>query len=99
MPGQLDQDVVQIELARSDFTLMQHALDAIAQRFGPVGGRAAVDQAVQRGAQGKARARKRQRQRGGGDKEEEEGEGNLHLRASGWWSRTSVLRWSSRTWV
>ena len=35
VPGQLDQDFVQIELARSDFTLMQHALDAIAQRFGP----------------------------------------------------------------
>lgn len=35
VPGQLDQDVIQIELARSDFSLMQRALEAIEQRFGP----------------------------------------------------------------
>jgi len=35
VPGQLDQEMIQIELARSDFTLMQNAVAAIAQRFGP----------------------------------------------------------------
>jgi flagellar P-ring protein precursor FlgI len=35
VPGQLDQDVIQIELARSDFSLMQRALEAIERRFGP----------------------------------------------------------------
>lgn len=35
VPGQLDQEMIQIELARSDFTLMQNAVTAIAQRFGP----------------------------------------------------------------
>jgi len=35
VPGQLDQEMIQIELSRSDFTLMQHAVEAIAQRFGP----------------------------------------------------------------
>ena len=35
VPGQLDQEMIQIELARSDFTLMQNAVSAIAQRFGP----------------------------------------------------------------
>ena len=35
VPGQLDQEMIQIELARSDFTLMQNTLEAIAQRFGP----------------------------------------------------------------
>jgi flagellar P-ring protein precursor FlgI len=35
VPGQLDQDLIQIELARSDFSLMQRALEAIERRFGP----------------------------------------------------------------
>ena len=35
VPGQLDQEMIQIELARSDFTLMQHTLEAIEKRFGP----------------------------------------------------------------
>ncbi len=34
VPGQLDQAVLQIELARSDFTLMQRTLEAITKRFG-----------------------------------------------------------------
>jgi len=34
VPGQLDQAVLQIELARSDFTLMQRTLEAITRRFG-----------------------------------------------------------------
>ncbi len=35
VPGQLEQEVIQIELVRSDFTLMQNTLTAIAKRFGP----------------------------------------------------------------
>jgi flagellar P-ring protein precursor FlgI len=35
VPGQLDQEKIQIELARSDFTLMEHTLQAIEKRFGP----------------------------------------------------------------
>ena len=34
VPGQLDQEMIQIELARSDFTLMQNTLEAIEKRFG-----------------------------------------------------------------
>ena len=34
VPGQLDQDLLQIELNRSDFTLMQRTLEAIAGQFG-----------------------------------------------------------------
>ena len=35
VPGQLEQELIQIELVRSDFTLMQNTLTAIAKRFGP----------------------------------------------------------------
>jgi flagellar P-ring protein FlgI len=35
VPGQLEQELIQIELIRSDFTLMQNTLTAIAKRFGP----------------------------------------------------------------
>jgi flagellar P-ring protein precursor FlgI len=34
VPGQLDQAMLQLELARSDFSLMQRTIEAIEQRFG-----------------------------------------------------------------
>ena len=34
VPGQMDQELLQLELDRSDFTLMQRVVEAIGQRFG-----------------------------------------------------------------